>query len=236
MRPLIDLHHIELFLTWATLLQVGRQDDLYHWIGTLSNRLFSRRSGNAQIPFIEGHNSLELVFEHVATGEKPHEFCNTSSVYLLCLVELICRLSPDRRDSLLKLVYQRLVCGKADCGTQMEGCDPIDLMLWIPRSDWGDRVLTKTLADEGECVTVHLGKPGEDEPTTAEQIAESLSMLVSETREKRDFEFPNDIPMSVIVLACSKHRSPLPPESWRRAAFPSLAEPQSGQECEPSSG
>jgi hypothetical protein len=33
--------------------------------------------------------------------------------------------------------------------------------------------------------------------------------------EKWVFKYPNGVPFSVIVLACLKHRSPLPPEVWR---------------------
>ncbi len=113
------------------LMQVGRQDDLDNWLQMLTNRLFMRRSGNAQIPFIEGHNSLDLIFEFTATGKKPPEFCDSSSVYLMCLMELLCSLPKERRDELLRIVYYRIVLGQADCGTQMEGCEPIDLMLWI---------------------------------------------------------------------------------------------------------
>lgn len=220
MRPVIDLHHIELVLTWGTFLQVGRRDDLGNWLQMLTNRLFMRRSGNAQIPFIEGHNSLDLSFEFTATGKKPPEFCDTSSVYLICLMELLCSLPKERRDDLLKLVYQRIILGRADCGTQMEGCVPIDLMLWIPPADWGDRVLTKTLSDEGECATIQFAKLGAAEPSDGEEISRSIEMLVNETRAKRDFMWPEGLPLSVIILGCLKHRTPLPPEVWRRSIFP----------------
>lgn len=219
MRPVIDLHHIELFLTWCTLAQAGRGNDVDRWLQMLANRLFMRRSGNAQIPFVEGTNSLERVFESVATGEKPHEFCGGSSVYLMCLMELICSLPQGRRDRLLEVVYRRLVLGRADCGAQMDGCAAIDLMLWIPPGDWGDRILTETLADEGECVTIRFDRPGEPEPSTGEDIADALLGFVNETRRKRAFAYPEGLPLSVVVLACLKHRSPLPPELWRRSVF-----------------
>lgn len=219
MRPVIDLHHIELLLTWGILFQVGREDDLYNWLTMLINRLYMRRSGNAQIPFIEGNNSVDLVFEHVATGEKPYEFCDTSSVYLMCLMELIYSLPPEWRNDLLALVYKRLVLGRADCGTQMEGCTSIDLMLWIPPVDWEDQVLTKTLSDEGECATIHFGHLGGAEPTTGEDIANSINVMVSETRVNREFKCSQNLPLSVVVLACLKHRSPLPPEIWRGSIF-----------------
>lgn len=201
-------------------MQVGRDSDAFNWLKMLTNRLLMRRMGHAQIPFIEGQNSLDLVFEYVSTGEKPYEFCDTSSVYLMCLMELICSLPPDRRDDLLSAVYQRLVLGKADCGNQMDGCEPIDLMLWIPPEDWGERVLTKSLSDEGECAMIRFSKLDEEPPNTGDEISSTINALVSETRSKRVFKYPNDLPLSVIVLACLKHQSPLPPEMWRRSIFP----------------
>ena len=228
MRPIVDLHHIELFLTWGTLMQVGRTNDLHRWLLMLSNRLFCRRSGRAQIPFIEGGNSVDLVFEYVATGEKPDEYCDGSSVYLACLMELCCVLPADQRDPLLESIYRRLILGRDDRGDQIEGCEPIDLQFWIPPNDWGERVLTETLADDGECATIHLGKFGETEPMSGSEIAASLEHLVTETRGKRVFGFPEGVPMSAVVLACSKHRSPLPSEFWRRVIYPLSPQP----ECE----
>jgi hypothetical protein len=222
MRPIIDLHHIELFLTWSTLLRAGRIKDIYSWLLMLMNSLACRRSGHAQIPFIEGGNSIALVFEYVVTGERPDEFCEGSSVYLTCLMELCGVLPHSQRDTLLELVYRRLVLGRDDDGVQMKGCGRIDLMSWVPPNDWSQHVLMKSLRDEGECDTVHFGKFG-TEPTTGSDIASSLETLVAETRKKRAFAFPDEVPMSAMVLACLKHHSPLPPEFWRRIAYPELS-------------
>lgn len=182
-------------------------------------RLTMRRSGLGQLPFIDGHNSIDLVLEFVATGERPHEFCDSSSVYLMCLLELICSLPPTERKGLLENVYRRLVLAQTDEGTQMNGCESIDLMLWIPPDDWGERVLTKTLSDEGECANIHFGKLGGDHLQSGQEINDGIMKLVAETRAKRKFEYPKGVPGSVIVLGCLKHRSPLPPELWRSSIF-----------------
>ncbi len=42
LRPLIDLHHIELFLTWLCLWQAGRIADIVRWLTVLSNWLLMR--------------------------------------------------------------------------------------------------------------------------------------------------------------------------------------------------
>jgi hypothetical protein len=226
LRPLIDLHHIELFLTWACLWRAGRIADIVTWLTILSNRLLMRRSGLGQIPFIEGGNATELVFEYVASGEKPDEFCDTSSVYLTCLMELICALPPAHRDPVLESVYRRLVLARADCGTQMEHCEPIDLLTWIPPTDWGDRVLTQSLDHEGECTAIHLACFDGTEPSTGSDIADVLNNLVAETRKKRECKYAEGLLMAVVVLACSKYRSPLPPEFWRAVAFRQQTEQQ----------
>ncbi|MBM3967977.1 MAG: hypothetical protein FJ308_23420 [Planctomycetes bacterium] len=223
LRPLIDLHHLELFLTWGTLMQVGRETDLSNLIRMLVHRLTMRRFGNAEIPFIEGHNSVALVLEYVASGAKPHEFCDTSSVYLTCLLELICRFEPSSRDQLLSDTYRRLVQGRSDEGNQINGTEPIDLMLWIPPEDWGEKVLTHSLAHEGECATIRLGRFG-NETLTGAEIYEHIRGIVIETRQKRPFSYPKGVPYSVVLLACIKHRSPLPPEFWRRSVFGDLGQ------------
>jgi len=225
MRPLIDLHHIELFLVWCCFWRASRGADISNWLQMLSNRLFTRRSGLVELPFIEGRNSTELVFECVARGEKPDEFCDVSSVYLTCLMEMTCILPPEQRDPLLEGIYRRLVLGRADCGTPLDNSSPIDLMGWCPQLDWGDRVLTQSLAHEGECTTIQLASVDRKEPSTGREIADALTRLVAETRNKREFTWPDGLPMAVILLACSKHRSPLPPEFWRRIIFPQAAEP-----------
>ena len=115
--------------------------------------------------------------------------------------------------------YRQLVLGNTDDGIQIDGCEPINLMLWIPPEDWGERVLTNSLAGEGECAVVHFGKLGEDPPTTGDEISKEISVLVSETRAKRKSNYPAALPLSVVVLACLKHRSPLPPETWRASIF-----------------
>src|SRR5262249_17439964 len=151
--------------------------------------------------------------------------CDGSSVYLTCLMEMTCVLPSAQRDRLLESVYRRLVFGRADCGTPFENCSPIDLMSWFPPVDWGDRILTQSLAQEGECTSIQLASFNGKEPSTGREIADALTRLVAEQRNKRGFTWPEGLPMAVILLACCKHRSPLPPEFWRGTIFPNATEP-----------
>lgn len=221
MRPLLDLHHIELFLVWITFRRTGRLQGIFDWLMLLIDRLSARRSGLCELPFLDGRNSIESIFEFVATRERPYEFCDQSSVYLTCLLELCFSLPAEGRDILLKRIFQRLVLGNDDCAQRMQGCEPINLLLWIPPLDWADRVLMKSLANEGDCVVVDI----EDKPWSHEKsldLPDRIDRFVKESRSQREFHFPEYFPVSVIVLACLKHGSPLPPEYWRVQIFGSM--------------
>jgi hypothetical protein len=111
-RPLLDLHHIELFLIWRTLWQLHRTEDIFKWLHALRSNLLVRRAGTVPIPFIEGGNSLDLVFEHVATGEKPPEFSDQSSLLVLSILEFCFGLEPAKRNELLAAYYQQIVLGQ----------------------------------------------------------------------------------------------------------------------------
>jgi len=220
LRPLLDIHHIEMFLVWSALWQIGAFGQIAQWLMNLQDRLFTRRSGHAEFPFLESRSSLESVFEFVANAERPEEFQDQSSVFLMCLLELACSVADtDGRDPLVEAVYRRLVLGRDDCGTPLPGCSPIDLMLWGPPTDWADRVLLKSLAREGECIMVSLYPRFPEQDTNGPTLFERINRFVLETRANRPFELPGQLPVSVIVLACLKHSSPLPPELWRKLIF-----------------
>ena len=219
-RPLIDLHHVELYLIWKILFQSQRRHDIATWLHTLYDYLMMRRAGATPLPFIEGGNSLELVFEHVATGEKPPEFCDQSSVLILCLLELCFSLEPAERDALIAKYYKQLVLGRTTDGHQMGKCEPLDLMGWMPPKDWAETVLVKSLADKGESQTLETF---DDEPqTNGARIAGRIEEFVRQSRNASKTKFPDDLPVAAIVLACLKHGSPLPPEIWRLSIFGQL--------------
>jgi hypothetical protein len=203
------------------LTHTGAIDIVHSWFVMLIDRLYVRRVGAAQIPFLVGRGSVELLLRQLANGEKPSELCGTSSVYLTCLMELVCSMPSERRDQLLQSIHRRLVLGWLDDGHQVHDCKPIDLMCWLPPNDWEDKVLVKSLASEGECVLLDLTGAAPSEPPTGAEIAERLAFTVAETRRKRPFTFRGDLPAAVVFLACLKHRTPLPPEFWRLPIFDS---------------
>jgi hypothetical protein len=88
---------------------------------------------------------------------------------------------------------------------------------WVPPEDWGNRVLVESLADHGESQT--LETLSLDGVRDGAAIANHVEKFVQKSRSSQNTCFPQALPLSVIVLACLKHRSPLPAEVWRLSIF-----------------
>jgi hypothetical protein len=221
LRPLLDLHHIELFLIWRTFWQLRRSNDIFAWLHGLRNCLLVRRAGTTPLPFLEGGNSLSAVFEAVALEEKPPEFCDQSSMLLLCVLEWCFSLPIAQRDQIVELYYKQLVLGRDSEGQPLGDSQAIDLLGWVPPDDWAQKVLVQTLADEGESQSLSTLDPAalRDAPT----IIAHLEDFIRKSRSARQVSFPEQLPISVIVLACLKNRSPLPAELWRLSIFGDVA-------------
>lgn len=217
LRPLLDLQHIELFLIWRTFWQLGRSNDIFAWLHRLRDCLMVRRAGSTPLPFLEGGNCLNTVFEAVALEEKPAEFCDQSSMLLLCILEWCFSLPTEQRDQLIELYYKQLVLGKDSKNQPLGDSQPIDLQGWVPPQDWAQKVLVQSLADVGVSQSVETFDP--DAVRDAASIASHLENFIRKSRAARETSFPKELPKSVIVLACLKHRSPLPAELWRPDIF-----------------
>ena len=87
----------------------------------------------------------------------------------------------------------------------------------------------KSLATEGESQTLEIFDVLPD--TDGSDIAERIEAFVRQSRTLRNITIPNELPASVVVLACLKLRSPLPAEFWRLSIFgklePSATAPES---------
>jgi hypothetical protein len=215
LRPLVDLNHVELFLIWLVLWQSGRQNDIIEWLSELESRLLIRRvQKNISIPFIESRNRMDLVAEHVAANTRPQEYTDNSSYLLLMILELCFSLTDNARDQLMNRYYNRIIKGIGDDGKSITE-NQIDLMGWIPPEDWFERILKGSVLD-GIAITT-----GNFESITKEKrtLSENIIDFVDKVRNKYPREIRSDIPKSVYILACIKHRSPLPPEFWRGIIF-----------------
>lgn len=216
MRPLVDLNHIELFLIWLVLRQSGRHEEIYNWLSELESRLAIRRFGKANLPFIEARNRMELVTEYTVVSEKPPEFTENSSYLLLMILELCFSLEGKYRDELLDKFYRRLIKGVDNIGKPIsDNIKEIDLIGWAPPDNWAKRILNEKVTDG---IAITIGN-FEEIAKTDKPLSEKIKEFVVQSRDKFPSEKLGNIPLAVYILACIKHKSPLPPEFWRRIIF-----------------
>jgi len=217
-RPLIDLNHIELFLTWMIYYQVNNNRAIYEWLSELESRLITRRIGHYKIPFIEGRNRFDLVAEYAATfsdtKEKPSEFTDSSSYLLFMLIELMFSLDETDRDKIIGKYYKHLVLGVGDDDKPLsEPNYEIDLFSWKPPENWSERIYKEKIS-EGISLSTQNFHSSEDLP-----LVERIRSFVnwSEKTYPSNLKFNN--PLSTYVLASIKNQSPLPPSFWRGSIF-----------------
>lgn len=206
-RPLIDLHHIELFLIWLCLWQTGNQEELTLWLTCLKNRLLARRINPNTLPFVEGGNRLELICEYIVLKEKPEEFVDTTSYLLLMLLEMCFSIqNSDEKNKLINEYIEKLVCGNIYSNPKdNEDVFKINLQSWIPEKDWSENVINKQIKD-GIYVPF---------TTREKDYVKEIEDFVKMTRKSDNFSVNLAIPSSIYILACIKNKSPLPPEFWR---------------------
>ena len=204
LRPVLDLHHIELFLTWRCLWVFQRDEDIVNWTDALLSRLALRRSGIAALPFV-CTNSWEIAFEQSISPRKTS--CDGKASYLLqMLIELSCYLPPERAESVIRRIENELL--------HPDKRGTIHLFGWIPPADWESRILWEEASD-GTGIVVELT----DDSQASEPRVPQIVAMVADTRKARPMQISEGIPKAVLVLGCLKNQSPLPPEMWRQLIF-----------------
>ena len=224
-RPLMDIHHIELFLLWLVLYQAGRENVISLWLNELENYLSIRRfSKSVNLPFIQSNNDMDSLIELMLKDDVNVESEESSSYLLLMLIELCFSVrNIEQRDNLIKRFLNRLVKGIRDDGEvykkqNKSSKERIDLLSWSPPKNWEEKILSSSLAREGIGVTT--GNFEKYDNSITEPLPERIESFVNSMRNKFPFEYPKKLPLSVCILACIKHKSPLPPELWRSTIFP----------------
>jgi hypothetical protein len=211
LRPVLDIEHIQLFLMFETLRNSGRTQDMAAIVGPLEAKLYLRRISDGGLPFIDGGNSLERVFEQVATRPPEPLINSDSSYFVLALLEICCSLELPARDEVLGRIHRHLVLGTFDVGEPGDR-KPLDLVSWIPPLDWAQHVLDGR--ESGEGVAVH--RFGDTRDVTGAQVFDALQRTVGEMRKVEEFVLPESVPLAALILAALRHRTPVPPELWRR--------------------
>ena len=214
LRPLLDIHHVELFLQWLIFWQANYQKEIYEWLGVLENHLLTRRTKISGLPFIEARNRMDLVAEFAATSKRPAEFTDKSSYLMLMILELCFSLKEDQRDELLERYFEQIIKGVGEDGQPL-GSNKIDLIGWAPPTDWDERILHEGVTDGTAIMTANFELPSDNQRPLAEKIRD----FVKQCREKFPPKVSLKVPRAVLILACIKHQSPLPPEFWRANIF-----------------
>jgi hypothetical protein len=124
-------------------------------------------------------------------------------------------LPDDSRNTLIAVIHRRLVLGALDQGDPGDR-QPLDLMSWIPPTDWVQKVFRGDV--EGESVAVP--RFADDRDATSADILAGMRRVVAEMRTVSLLELPVEIPLAAAILASLRYGTPLPPELWRRFAFP----------------
>jgi hypothetical protein len=140
----------------------------------------------------------------------------SSSAFVLMLMELSFFMPHDERADMLAFIHSHLVLGSEGTGEGPK-TKPLHLFSWTPPSDWARKVLDGFVED-GDVATI--GPFTNDRNAEAGVIENGLRSLVDQMRATSSFPDRQPVPMAALILASIRHRSPLPPELWRRHAFP----------------
>jgi len=215
LRPVLDIQHIELFLLIEIFRNADRLADLEAIFRALIQRLRLRRLGHGPLPFIDGRNSADNVFEQVGAKPDTPLVQTQSSFLVLMLLEICCIFPVEIRDELICAIHRCLVFGGFDDSSD-ESSRPLDLMSWIPPRDWARNAL-RGAREGGQSVAVE--SLASTRSAEASEIFRALGRLVTESRKIVALELPEGIPLAAVILGCLRHKLPLHPELWRRFAF-----------------
>jgi len=130
--------------------------------------------------------------------------------------------TQNKCDSIIERYFNRLINGFDPNGERYihrisgQEIEPIALCWWASPKNWTERIIKETVKD-GVSVTF---SDNLDHPVTGVDLHEKFTKFIEVTRKRFPFEANLDLPLSVFLLACIKHKSPLPSEFWRAQIFP----------------
>ena len=173
-RPLLDIHHIEIFLVWRALVRCGRWGDALNWFHSLFEKLLYRRLGKAGCRVIDYGNSWETLFEFLATNEVPYTGFGRSSYLLLMMIELCLGAPNQEGDALASVMHRQLIHAENGDGGKLPFKEQVELMGWIPPSNWGERILAGRV-DDGVSLPANfsVGETDADFPVALRRFIEN---------------------------------------------------------------
>lgn len=220
LRPLLDSHHIELFLVWSVYYGTDNTAAIAVWLRQLHERIFFRRREGGAFRVIANDNDWDSVFEMIIEQKPPAKSYGRTSYLLLMLEEMCFGLPESDRDELLESLHVLTVLGRNGKGESLKFEEEIELASWAPPDGWELKMLTGTMENGKDAGVAITTSNFEREPRDAQvSITERLREFVRQTRERYPLKRETNLPLSVIFLAAVKHRTPIPPEFWRLGVF-----------------
>lgn len=199
-RPMLDIQHIEIFLTWRALASIGRSVEIDEWLNKMLIRLRGRQFKKSELPWIDHRNSWETLFESLVDLEQDRPESQPS--YLLLMLAEILSL---RSEELGSQIFREHVVSLTRSSQEPTNFTAIELMGWRPPASWFDDILAGPVFN-GHGVPVQL-----DFNNPEQNIRDYIK--VSQMPEEIVAQ-ATGLP-SIYVLACLKNQSPLPPWFWR---------------------
>ena len=214
-RPILDIHHIQIYLVFLFLINEVSSPDSVRFFQKFVNYLYVRRNKTSVLPFIEGQNSLENIFEYLISSNKSKAVLSNSSLFVMMLLELSCAFEKNDRNNLLRKIFNNLVMFRDNSSSQSD-VKPLELISWTPPEDWEQKVFNGPVTD-GICTS--MGTLVDPENCEQEVIFNEIKKVVSEIRNTDPSPKILFVPIEATILASLKFGSPLPPELWRRTIF-----------------
>lgn len=211
-RPLIDLHHIELYLIWSAFLHKSKIPYIRTWLRKLTEFLAVRRNLNQiwKLPFIESYNRMDLVAEFAVTQQRPIGFTDQTSYLVMMLIELGSVLPPEQHREIVTDIVSSIVMPSSRKKAKRETEEQLKLVSWTPPANWATEILSGGMGREGTLRVV--GCYGD----TAEEIADELIDTVRNAQLQGDTPSVFGESPVMQILASIRFQSPLPPYFWRR--------------------
>lgn len=213
MRPMLDIHHIELFMLWYILLATQRKQEFYNIVKEIHERLLFRRLGSGGVRLIDQSNSWEHLLEHIATGGDASKSFGRSSYLIQMLLEICAGDDDEYGNSLAEALFNQHIAGENSDGSSLDFPEKIDLYSWVPPEDWGKQILRGDVADQGVCQSINSYYSINED--TEGSIIEKIRQFIRVARENNPHTLESTVPMAVLLLACIRHKSPVPPQLWR---------------------
>jgi len=190
-KPLLDNHSIDIFLGMWPLILTGNTDFAVQWLRDILEHLVIRKQFYKRLP--ELSNRMDAVIEYEATGERPIEYVDSSSMLIYMLFEFCLLLDAEE----LYLNYR-------------EAFEGVSLQVWYPPNNVEEIIYLREVV-EGDTEVLH------GLPASFEEF--QMDVQARHQFDRMDYS-PVKEGLPVILLLANKHfRTPVFPFWWRNHIF-----------------